>query len=193
MESVEALTVKKSVGVATIEAVTWSAAPTKATAEREEVPEPRPVCISTKREKIDSVLETNEPTESAGPGVPGTEVTQIIVNLIAKTFQKSLQAIVKPDDGRSKPSAYKNAIKDGSIDNWVVLMRKFLESRKTPMTPKDKAWMIVGNLDGDARNYIKNKVETELSDPEKDFNCLTRRFGSGAGKTQIRVTFAGRT
>ena len=53
--------------------------------------------------------------------------------------------------------------------------------------------MIVENLDGDARNYIMNKTETELSDPEKVFKCLTRRFGSGAGKAQIRETFAGRT
>ena len=38
-----------------------------------------------------------------------------------------------------------------------------------------------------------NKAESELSDPDSVFNCLTRRFGSGAGKAQIRVTFAGRT
>ena len=58
------------------------------------------------------------------PPVPGTEVTQIIVDTMAKTFQKSLQAIVKPEEVRSKPNAYKNPIKDGSIDNWVVLMKR---------------------------------------------------------------------
>ena len=138
-------------------------------------------------------MDPGEPTGSTVPPVPGTEVTQIIVDTMARTFQKSLQAIVKPEEVRSKPNAYKNPIKDGSIDNWVVLMKRYLETRKTPMTPKDKAWMILENLDGEARNYIKNKAESELSDPDTVFNCLTRRFGSGAGKNQIRVTFAGRT
>ena len=114
--------------MATLEDVPWTAAPTKETAGREMIPEPRPVCTSTKRDKIDSVLGTNEPTESASPRVPGKEVTQIIVDTMAKTFQKSLQAIVKPEDGHSKPSAYKNPTKDESIDNWVVLMRRFLEN-----------------------------------------------------------------
>ena len=120
-------------------------------------------------------------------------MTQMIVDTMAKTFQKSLQAIVKPEESRSKPGSYKNPAKDGSIDNWVVLMRRYLDSRKAPMSPKDKAWMILENLEGDARNYIMNKAASELDDPERVFNCLTRRFGSGAGKPQIRMTFANRT
>ena len=71
-------------------------------------------------------MEPGEPTGSTVPPVPGTEVTQIIVDTMAKTFQKSLQAIVKPEEVRSKPNAYKNPIKDGSIDNWVVLMKRYL-------------------------------------------------------------------
>ena len=139
------------------------------------------------------MLDSCEPTAGTAAAVPGTEVTQIIVDTMAKTFQKSLQAIVKPEESRSKPSSYKNPIKDGSIDNWVVLMKRYLDSRKTPMSPKDKAWMILENLEGDARNYIMNKAASELDDPERVFNCLTRRFGSGAGKPQIRMTFASRT
>ena len=193
VRSVDPPKTKESEGVSPADVVTWSAAPTKLRTEPEKIPEPKPVCTSTKRDKTESVLESSEPTESAVPGVPGTEVTQLIVDTMAKTIQKSLQAIVKSDDGRSKPNAYKNPIKDGSVDNWVVLMRRYLETRKTPMTPKDKAWLILENLDGEARNYIMNKAESELSSPEKVFSCLARRFGSGAGKAQIRVTFAGRT
>ena len=88
--------------------------------------EPKPVCTSTKRDKTESMMETSETTESVVPGVPGTEVTQMIVDTMAKTLQKSLQAIVKPDDDRSKHNAYKNPIKDGSIDDWVVLMKMIL-------------------------------------------------------------------
>ena len=67
-----------------------------------------------------------------------------------------------------------------------------METHKTSATPKNKAWLILENLDGEARNYIMNKTDSELSSPEKVFNCLTRRFGSGIGRTQIRVSFAGR-
>ena len=159
-----------------VDLVTWSAAPTKVGTEGRKIPEPKPVCSSTKRDKVESTMEPCEPTGSTVPPVPGTEVTQIIVDTMAKTFQKSLQAIVKPEEVRSKPNAYKNPIKDGSIDNWVVLMKRYLETRKTPMTPKDKAWMILENLDGEARNYIMNKAESELSDPETGYNCLTRQI-----------------
>ena len=74
VKSVEAPRVKESAGVATIEAVTWSAAPTKVTAEKEMIPEPRPVCTSTKRDKMDSVLQTHEPTENASPGVLKSQI-----------------------------------------------------------------------------------------------------------------------
>ena len=161
--------------------------------ETERVPEPNSVGTSTKRDKVDSVLNSVEPTACAAPAVPGAEVTQLIVDTMAKTLQKSLQAIVKPEQSRSKPSSYKDPTKDGSVDNWVVLMRSYLESRQAPMTPKDKAWMIVENLDGDARNYIMNKTESELSNPEQVFKCLTRRFGSGIGRAQTCLSFADRT
>ena len=149
----------------------------------EKIPEPEPVCTSTKRGKTKALLDSCEPTASTATAVPGTEVTQMIVDTMAKTFQKSLQAIVKPEESRNKPGSYKSPAKDGSIDNWVVLMKRYLDSRKTPMSQKDKAWMILENLEGDARNYLMSKAASELDDPERVFNCLTRRFGSGARQT----------
>ena len=140
------------------------------------------MCASTKRDKVDSLLDSCELSASVVLVVPGTEVTQFLVDSMARTLQKSLQAIVKPEVSRSKRSTYKNPTKDKSIDKWVVLMRRYMECRKTPMTPKDKAWMILENLNVEARNYNLNKAESELSNPEQIFNCLTRQFGSGAGK-----------
>ena len=134
------------------------------------------------------MLDSGEPTASVAPAVPGTEVTQLIVDTMAKAMQKSLQSIVKPEESRRKPSSYMNPTKDGSIENWLVLMRRYLDSRKTPITPKGKAWMILENLEGDARNYITNKAASELDDPEQVFNCLARQI-----KPQIRMTFANRT
>ena len=76
VKSVESSRVKESERVPQADVVTWSAVPTRVTTEIEKIPESRPVCTSTKRDKIDSVLETKELTESASPGVLGTEVTQ---------------------------------------------------------------------------------------------------------------------
>ena len=99
-----------------------------------------------------------------------TEVTQIFVDTMIKKLQKCLQAIVKPDEARSKTNAYMNPNKHGSIDNWVVLIRVCQEVGITPVTTKDKAWVILENLDGEARTYIMNKPESELSSPETVFN-----------------------
>ena len=65
------------------------------------------------------------------------------VHTMAKTLQKSLQAIAKPDDVRCKPDVCKNPTENRRTNNWVVLMRRYLETRKTPATPNDKAWMIL--------------------------------------------------
>ena len=101
-----------------------------------------------------SLLETCEPTVSTALAVPGTEVTQMIVDTMAKTFQKSLQAIVNPDEARCTHNAYQNPTTSGSIKNWVVVMRRYLEPHKTPTTPQDKARMILENLDGEPGTII---------------------------------------
>ena len=60
------------------------------------------------------------------------------------------------------------------------------------MSPLDKAWRIIEVLEGEARDYLFNKLESERDDPEKVFTLLTRRFGTGCNSMQIRRFFAQR-
>ena len=96
----------------------------------EGIPEPKPGCTSTKRDKVDSGRDPWQPAACGAPVTPGTEVMQIVV--------ESLKATVNPEQSRSKPSSYKDPTKDGSVDNWVVRMRMYLKSRQTPMPQKTR-------------------------------------------------------
>ena len=53
----------------------------------------------------------------------------------------------------------------------------------------DQAWSIIGHLEGEARNYILNKAESERDAPEKVFELLSRRFSAGGNRTQVRQKF----
>ena len=49
-----------------------------------------------------------------------------------------------------------------------------------------------GNLQGEARNYIINKAESERDTREKVFELLASRFGTGGNRMQVRHAFTSR-
>ena len=71
-------------------------------------------------------------------------------------------------------------------------MRRYLQRTQAEATPDDKTWSIIGHLEGEARNYIINKVESERDTPEKVFELLASRFGTGDNRMQERQAFATR-
>ena len=71
-------------------------------------------------------------------------------------------------------------------------MRRYLQRTQAKASPDDKAWSIIGHLEGEARNYIINKAESERDTPEKVFELLASRFGTGGNRMQVRQAFATR-
>ena len=65
----------------------------------------------------------------------------------------------------------------------------FHERVPAKSTQKDKAWAIIDNLKGEARNYIINKSEPERNDPEKVFTLIASRIGTSGRKMHIRQNF----
>ena len=59
-------------------------------------------------------------------------------------------------------------------------MRQYSLRTQAKATLDDKAWSIISHLEGEARNYIINKAESERDTPEKVFEPLASRFGKGA-------------
>ena len=70
------------------------------------------------------------------------------------------------DPTHARPSVYRGS-KEGSNDCWILVMRRYLQRTQAKATPDDRAWSIIGHLEGEARNYLINKAESERDTPEK--------------------------
>ena len=99
--------------------------------------------------------------------------------------------IANRDQTRVRPTIYKGT-KDGTVDDWLPLMKRFPERVHTKSTKIDKAWAIIDHLEGEARNYIINKSEPGLDEPDKVFAFLASRFETGGNRMHVRQTFMAR-
>ena len=88
------------------------------------------------------------------------------------------------DLAQTRPNVYRGS-KDGSIDGWILVMQRYLKRIQTKVSAEDRAWSIISHLEGEARNYIINKAESERDTPEKVFELLSNRM-------QVRQTFQSR-
>ena len=79
--------------------------------------------------------------------------------------------LVGRDLAQTRPSVYRGS-KDGSIDGWILVMRRYLKQTQLKATLDDQAWTIIGHLEGEAHNYIINNAESERHTPEKVFEFL---------------------
>ena len=111
---------------------------------------------------------------------------------ISKAMSKELAPLLAGRDlAQTKPNVYRGS-KDGSIDGWILAMQRYLKRVQTKVSAEDRAWSIIGHLEGEARNYIINKAESERDTPEKVFELLSSRFGAGGNRMQVRQTFQSR-
>ena len=74
--------------------------------------------------------------------------------------------IANRDQTAVRPTAYRGS-KDGTIEKWLLVMKRFLERVYSNSSPVDKAWTIIDHLGDQARSYIINKSESERDSHEK--------------------------
>ena len=111
---------------------------------------------------------------------------------ISKVMSKELAPLMAGcEPAQARPSVYRGS-KEGSNDSWILVMLCYLQRTQTKATPDDKASCTVSHLEGEDRNYIINKSEPERDTPEKLFDLLASRFGTGADRMQVRQVFATR-
>ena len=111
---------------------------------------------------------------------------------ISKAMSKELAPLLAGrDPSQARPSVYRGS-KEGSIDVWILVMQRYLQRTQAKATLDDKAWSFIGHLEGEARNYIINKAESERDTPEKVIELLASRFGTGGNRMQVRQAFATR-
>ena len=111
---------------------------------------------------------------------------------ISKAMSKELAPLLAGRElPQTRPNVYRGS-KDGSIDGWILIMQRYLKRAQIKVSAEDRAWGIIGHLEGEARNYIINKAESERDNPEKMFDLLSSRFGAGGNRTQVRQAFQSR-
>ena len=71
-------------------------------------------------------------------------------------------------------------------------MRHHLSTSYGTASPIDQAWRIIEYLESEPRDFIIRKSDSERDTPEKVFSLLSRRFGTGSNRTQIRQSFLSR-
>ena len=111
---------------------------------------------------------------------------------ISNAMSKELAPLLAGRDlAQARPNVYRGS-KDGSIDGWILIMQRYLKRTQTKVSAEDQSWSIIGHLEGEARNYIINKAESERDTPEKVFELLSSRFGAGGNRMQVRQAFQSR-
>ena len=119
----------------------------------------------------------NSPAPSEGEEVISPEQLRFTA-AISKAMSKELAPLLAGrDPTQARPSVYRGS-EEGSIDGKILVMRRYLQRTQAKMTPDGRAWSIIGHLEGEARNYIINKAESEMDTPEKLFEILASRFGT---------------
>ena len=149
-------------------------------------------CASSTREKGD---ETNDLMELSIQATQGSDnitrdhelkdETDVIspeqlrfTAAISKAMSKELAPLLAGRDlAQASPSVYRGS-KDGSIDGWILVMRRYLKRTQSKALVDDQAWSIIGHLEGEALNYIIIEAESERNAPEKVFELLSSRFGA---------------
>ena len=96
--------------------------------------------------------------------------------------------IANRDQTALRPTAYRGS-KNGAIDEWLLVMKRFLERVYSKFSLVDKAWAIIDHLGGEARSYIINKTEYERDSHEKVSTLLSSRFETGSSRWPVRQAF----
>ena len=115
-----------------------------------------------------------------------TAQRQALAEASSTAISKGFEPLLVARETKNKPT--KNCGKrDGIIDGWMMLLKRFLEKTHAKDTPLDKAWAIFVFLENEARDYITIKSEAEQDTDEKIFALLARRFGTGSSKIYILI------
>ena len=108
---------------------------------------------------------------------------------ISKAMSKELAPLIANRDQTAvRQTAYRGS-KDGTIDEWLLVMKRYLEKIYLNSSPVDEAWAIIDHLGEEARSYIINKPESELDSHEKVSTLLSSRFGTGCSRWPARQAF----
>ena len=150
---------------------------------------PRPLASSTQRKTVSR--RNLNPTTTEGvtkDNTPNAIHNQALAEAITTAMSKGLEPLLATKATKNKPTKYRGT-RDGIVNGWLMLIKRYLENAHAKDTPLDRAWTIVEFLENEARDYITNKSEADRDTDEKVFALLAKRFGTGSNKIQIQQQF----
>ena len=104
---------------------------------------------------------------------------QALAEAITTAMSKGLELLLAATETKNKPAKYRGT-RDGIIDGWMMLMKRFLEKAHAKATPSDRAWTMLEFLKNEAGDNITNKSEAKRDKDEKVFAILVCQFGTGS-------------
>ena len=108
---------------------------------------------------------------------------------IFKAMAKELAPLIANRDQTAvRPTLYRGS-KDGTVEEWLIVMKRYLERVYSNASPVDKAWAVIDHLGDEARSFIINKPESERDSHEKVTTLLSSRFGTGSSRWPVRQAF----
>ena len=108
---------------------------------------------------------------------------------ISKAMSKELAPLIANRDQTAvRPIVYRGS-KDGTIDEWLRVMKQCLERVYPNSSPVVSPCAIIDNLVDEAPSYIINKPESERDSQEKVSTLLSSRFGTGSSRWPVKQGF----
>ena len=134
------------------------------------------------------LLESNHGTDDPKDELISPEQLKF-TEAISKTITKALAPLIANRDQTAvRPTLYRGS-KDGTVEEWLLVMKRYLERVYSNASPVDKAWAIIDHLGDEARSFIINKPESERDSHEKVTTLLSSRFGTGKSRWPVRQAF----
>ena len=134
------------------------------------------------------LLEDNHGTDDPKDELVSPEQLKF-TEAISKTIAKELAPLIANRDQTAvRPTLYRGS-NDGTVEEWLLVMKRYLERVYSNASPVDKAWAIIDHLGDEARSFIINKPESERDSHEKVTTLLSSRFGTGSNRWPVRQAF----
>ena len=134
------------------------------------------------------LLEDNHGTDDPKDELISPEQLKF-TEVISKTIAKELAPLIANRDRTAvRPTLYRGS-KDKTVEEWLLVMKRYLERVYSNASPVDKAWAIIDHLGDEARSFIINKPESEQDSHEKMTTLLSSRFGTGSSRWPVRQAF----
>ena len=134
------------------------------------------------------LLESNHGTDDPKDELISPEKLKF-TEAISKAMAKELAPLIANRDQTAvRPTLYRGS-KNGTVEEWLLVMKRYLERVYSNASPVDKAWAIIDHLGDEARSFIINKPESERDSHEKVTTLLSSRFGTGSSRWPVRQAF----